>query len=570
VIGAHHPAELPASGHRESRLLGVATDQLAGFEAGVLAIRWGTLSVGLSLAALSAGSDGRTLAWCAVVVAYALWRSIRPLRYLDDRRSVVPVLVEVGVHVAAVIGTGYWDSPLILSLATAVAVAGLASGFNRALVVSVGTIVAVSVPSLIFEDLLRQGGAQFALVLVLVAGVAGYARRVLGEADRQRTFALDRMGRLTDANELLVSLHGVAQTLPATFDLDEALDSTLARLRDHLDGETFAVLLADDTDRSWLAARQVNSLLPARLAAGALPRVLQHAVSIDRIAVVDDLDLAGLVGVGVGSGSGLYSVLRSRDAVIGMVAVEHPDVTHFTGRHQRLLAGIVEPAALAIDNARWFARLRTLGAEEERTRIARSLHDRVGGSLAYVGIELDRILRLVQRGQAADEALTELRTAVRGIVGEVRETLHDLRVDVSDDSDLPSVMEQHLHRVGQRTGMAVVFHDGGVARLPLPQERAMLRIAQEAVAGIERRQPRPPSLSVWWRCDGYAAVLEVLDDGLVRSLGADVLDGGILGLRERADSIGATVDVGVGARGGTRLRCALGDTSALSDVTAGA
>ncbi len=570
MIGAHHPAELPASGHRESRLLGVATDQLAGFEAGVLAIRWGTLSVGLSLAALSAGSDGRTLAWCAVVVAYALWRSIRPLRYLDDRRSVVPVLVEVGVHVAAVIGTGYWDSPLILSLATAVAVAGLASGFNRALVVSVGTIVAVSVPSLIFEDLLRQGGAQFALVLVLVAGVAGYARRVLGEADRQRTFALDRMGRLTDANELLVSLHGVAQTLPATFDLDEALDSTLARLRDHLDGETFAVLLADDTDRSWLAARQVNSLLPARLAAGALPRVLQHAVSIDRIAVVDDLDLAGLVGVGVGSGSGLYSVLRSRDAVIGMVAVEHPDVTHFTGRHQRLLAGIVEPAALAIDNARWFARLRTLGAEEERTRIARSLHDRVGGSLAYVGIELDRILRLVQRGQAADEALTELRTAVRGIVGEVRETLHDLRVDVSDDSDLPSVMEQHLHRVGQRTGMAVVFHDGGVARLPLPQERAMLRIAQEAVAGIERRQPRPPSLSVWWRCDGYAAVLEVLDDGLVRSLGADVLDGGILGLRERADSIGATVDVGVGARGGTRLRCALGDTSALSDVTAGA
>lgn len=541
----------------------MATDQLAGFEAGVLAIRWGTLSVGLSLAALSAGSDGRTAIWCAVVVAYALWRSIRPLRYVDDRHGLVPVLVEVGVHVAAVIGTGYWDSPLILSLATAVAVAGLASGFTRALVVSVGTIVAVSVPSLIFEDLLRQGGAQFAFVLVLVAVVAGYARRVLGEADRQRTSALDRMGRLADANELLVSLHGVAQTLPATFDLDEALDSTLDGLRDHLDGRTFAVLLADDTDRSWLAARQVSSLLPARLVADELPRVLQRALSFDRMVVLDDLDMAGLVGVGVGSGSGLYSVLRGRDAVIGMVAVEHPDVGHFTSRHQRLLAGIVEPAALAIDNARWFARLRTLGAEEERTRIARSLHDRVGGSLAYVGIELDRILRLVRRGQAADEALTELRGAVRGIVGEVRETLHDLRVDVSEDSGLPSVMEQHLHRVGQRTGMAVAFHDGGVARLPLPQERAMLRIAQEAVAGIERRQPRPPSVSIWWRCDGYAAVLEVVDDGLVRTVGHDGREGGIADLRERADSIGATIEAGVGARGGSRVRCALGDTSSL-------
>ena len=50
--------------------------------------------------------------------------------------------------------------------------------------------------------------------------------------------------------------------------------------------------------------------------------------------------------------------------------------------------------ALSIDNARWFARLRTLGAEAERARIARELHDRVAQSLAYVAFELERMQSL--------------------------------------------------------------------------------------------------------------------------------------------------------------------------------
>ena len=55
--------------------------------------------------------------------------------------------------------------------------------------------------------------------------------------------------------------------------------------------------------------------------------------------------------------------------------------------------------ALAIDNARWFGRLRTVGADEERTRIARDLHDRIGQSLAYLAFELDRIVTTEGRGR---------------------------------------------------------------------------------------------------------------------------------------------------------------------------
>ena len=78
---------------------------------------------------------------------------------------------------------------------------------------------------------------------------------------------------------------------------------------------------------------------------------------------------------------------------------------HFDRRDVELLSGYVEPAALAIDNARWFSRLRTVGAEEERNRLARDLHDRIGQSLAYLAFELDRLIRANERG---DDVAPEL------------------------------------------------------------------------------------------------------------------------------------------------------------------
>ena len=159
---------------------------------------------------------------------------------------------------------------------------------------------------------------------------------------------------------------------------------------------------------------------------------------------------------------------------------------HFTQRDVELLSGFVEPAALAIDNARWFARLRTVGADEERTRIARDLHDRIGQSLAYLAFELDRIVDSDEQGDALGPALDQLRNDVRGVIGEVRDTLYDLRTDVSDEQDLAAVLEAFADRVAERSGLVIEVHCDQDARLPLLQEREMWRIAQEALTNVER------------------------------------------------------------------------------------
>ena len=111
---------------------------------------------------------------------------------------------------------------------------------------------------------------------------------------------------------------------------------------------------------------------------------------------------------------------------------------------QDLLESLSSLLALSIDNARWFGRLRTLGAEAERARIARELHDRVAQSLAYVAFELERMQ--VIPGDKVGE-IADLRVVVRDIVRELRETIYQLRANVSEVDDIEMVAGGYLEAV---------------------------------------------------------------------------------------------------------------------------
>ncbi len=497
--------------------------------------------------------------WCVVVVAYAGFRTLRPLRASDVTSPVLPIVAEVALHVAAVVSTGFWDSPFVFCLITAIIVAGFSRGFVFALEVVVVTVLAVGLPDWLRSEHELRIGAQWASEYVLVALVAGYARRISGEADRQQSLALDRLGRLADANALLFSLHRVAQTLPASLDLDEALDSTMVRLRDLFDFAAAAVLLFDETDHGWVTARREGTRLQPRFTPDDLPPALATAVEERRTVSETNLLSTGGPGLAPRMYSGIYAPLLARGSVIGLVSIEHPDPHHFSPRDVELLNGFAEPAALALDNARWFARLRTVGAEEERTRIARDLHDRIGQSLAYLAFEVDRIVKTAGRGEPVDSSLEQLRGDIRDVIRDVRDTLYDLRTDVSEAQDMVTVLDLYLQRVRDRTGLDIVLRSSETGRLPLLQERELFRIAQEALANVEKHA-NATHVTLTWQCDGHEALLEIADDGKGFPMGrAGRLDSyGIIGMRERAASIGATLDIESSPGVGTRVRCLVG------------
>ncbi len=536
-------------------------DRVAEFRPAVLAIRAGTTIISMALAAPAfVDRDWTVIAWCAVIAVYNIFRLVVPVRYVStDTPSLLRILGEVALHVLAVVATGHWDSPLVFALITAVMVAGFARGFAFAIRVGVVSALAVSIPALAggtsdSGEELRQA-VQWTGELILVALLAGYARRVTGEVDRRHNLALDRLGRLADANMLLHSLHRVTQTLPASLDVDDVLDTTMGRLRDLFDYDGATLMLLDETDHMWVVARWDGPRPAPTYTTDKLPAMAVQSLDT-RLPVMTGNIVPDRPGISVEMNSGLYAPLLARQNVMGLVALEHHDNHHFTMRDQELLHGFVEPAALAIDNARWFARLRTVGADEERTRIARDLHDRIGQSLAYLAFELDRIVKSNAKGDDITKQLERLRTDVRGVIGEVRDTLYDLRTDVTDDQDMSEVMGEFLDRVRDRSAIEIRFDAQSTGRLPLLQERELWRVAQEAVTNVERHS-RATKLAVTWRSDGYRAVLIVSDDGVGFPAGkVGRLDSyGIIGMRERAASIGASLDIASEVGTGTTIRC---------------
>ena len=538
-----------------------ASDDVGLFRPAIFVVRSATTAISAALAfeGMADGDLAITIGF-VLVVADSVFRLIQPVRYTDDVASLVRVLAEVVLHVTVVVATGYWESPFGFALLTAVIVAGFARGFGFALRIGAASALAVTAPMLLLNEIDRDLillAVQWSVELFLVALIAGYARRITGEVDRRHHLALDRLGRLADANLLLHSLHRVAQTLPASLDIEEVLDSTQGRLTDLFDYDGATIFLLDETDESWLVVRWDGPRPAPSYRTDELPAALRDAVRSREPVLIDRLS-PERPGVAVEMASGIYAPLSARNSVVGLVALESQALHNFKLRDLELISGFVEPAALAIDNARWFSRLRTVGADEERTRIARDLHDRIGQSLAYLAFELDRIVKTDAKGDPVTKQLERLRSDVRGVIGEVRDTLYDLRTDVTDEHDVAEVLTGFLERVEARSPLTIRFNSSVTGRLPLMQERELWRVAQEAIANVERHS-QAQNLVVTWRSDGARAVLIVADDGagFADGRGGRMDSYGIIGMRERAASIGATLEIGSEPGRGTTVRCEL-------------
>ncbi|MDP9387273.1 MAG: GAF domain-containing sensor histidine kinase [Actinomycetota bacterium] len=526
------------------------------FTALITAVRWATTTAALLLLSTDGGPERAEVAGAAVL-AYALWRTVHPIRVSGGRRHIVTAtLVEAAVMVTTVVATGYWSSPYALGLFTAVMVAGFAGGRHLAVPVAVATLIAVAVP----YHALNVGASerlsvQWAGELILLAIVASYARRLTMQATSEKSGFLRRLHQLSQANALLLQLHQMAETLPTSVDLNETVESARTRLRELFDPDAMVVLLRDDSGR-WSPAFSSAPDLWRDLIDDELPPTLRSVVEGLGPRLLT-FGAGEQVGLAPGVSSGIYASLYARRRLIGLIAVERSRSPDFDENHVSVMEAFAQQLAVALDNARWFMRIGTLAAEQERSRIARDLHDRVGQSLALVGFELDRGVR---NSHDADSAalLTDLRQKIGSVVAELRETLYDLRSDVSEERDLVSILTEFLARVRERSGIGVEFTHETTRRLPLQVEREVWRIAQEAVTNAERHSGAS-SLSVSWTSTAANALLVVSDDGSGVNVGAfrRADSYGLVGMQERADAIGATLTITSPADTGTAVRLEL-------------
>ncbi|HEY7625617.1 MAG TPA: histidine kinase [Ilumatobacteraceae bacterium] len=490
----------------------------------------------------------------AIVSVYAIVTCLRPVPYRDDSRVRLRIVGEQAIHLIVVLATGAWASPFALCLIPSGMLAGFAAGgfFSAQLAIAaIAAVTAKDVDAIGFVDGMRDGLLWTGL-LGLVAFTSGLTHRAGLEAARQQQLALDRVSRLAEANSLLFSLQRVAQTLPASLDLDDVLDSTVQRLQAMVRHDAVSVFLVNATDRAVEPIRAIGFTPPPSFQLDRLPEGLRAAMDSPRTVRIDDLSFRG--GVSASARSGLYAALRARGALVGLIAVEADQTDSFGQQQAEIVHGLTEPFGIAIDNARMFGRIRTLAADEERSRIARDLHDHIGSSLAMIGYEIDRAQSIASDGGEIVPVLEDLRKQVTAVVSDVRDTLFDLRTEVTDTYDLAAIVRDFLTRVQQRTGI-ITDHDVQIAgRLPLIQEREMWQIAREAITNVERHS-QAKHLTVTVNETSTSASISVRDDGVGLGLHTSRADSyGIIGMRERAARIGAELSIRPSVRGGTEIQ----------------
>lgn len=152
--------------------------------------------------------------------------------------------------------------------------------------------------------------------------------------------------------------------------------------------------------------------------------------------------------------------------------------------------------------------------EEERSRIARELHDSISQILVGVRYALELARRRLNTGDArVGESLGSGIEHLNGAIQEVRRISHDLRPGVLDDLGLGPALQALTENFAKRTGIAVEF-ETVVFRNRLDQDAkiALYRIAQEALTNIERHSGAT-RVALLVRGTTAGAVLRIEDNG---------------------------------------------------------
>ncbi|MGW5059851.1 sensor histidine kinase [Streptomyces sp. NPDC004096] len=181
----------------------------------------------------------------------------------------------------------------------------------------------------------------------------------------------------------------------------------------------------------------------------------------------------------------------------------------------------------------------------ERTRIARDIHDVLAHSLSAQLVHLEAARLLIESGAERDKILERV-VAARGMaregLAETRQALSALRGEMSP-------LEDFLSELVATADRADVTVSGERTPLPAEASQAVRRVAQEAMTNVRKHAPGA-KVHIRLEYAEHQVMLDVRDSGgspgELTGTGAGY---GLLGMRERAELLGGSLEAGPGEEG---------------------
>jgi nitrate/nitrite-specific signal transduction histidine kinase len=395
--------------------------------------------------------------------------------------------------------------------------------------------------------------------------VALFAYGVFAVVTRLEQQIVAKNAELEQRNEELAALLAVGRAASSSLERPELLAEALAAILEFTRADGAEVWLRDGDELTLAAHRGVAEEAFAERTRMRAGEGLPGATVERREPLVVDLasdpraERDALRDAGVRSYCGLP--LRHRGETVGVLGVAALEPGQLgSAAELRLLEGIAERLATAIENAQLHERVLDGAVVEERMRLARELHDGLAQVLGYINMQTNAIDRLLESGDtpAARAELARLDEVARDVYRDVREEILGLRVSLPRQGVVPA-LRRYLEEYEPMTTTALLLEveDGVESReLPPPAEIQLIRIVQEAISNV-RKHSGAASATVRIASNGEGVTVEVVDDGRgfdpERSEPTGWPRFGLRTMRERAQAIGGHFELSSHPGDGTRV-----------------
>ena len=256
--------------------------------------------------------------------------------------------------------------------------------------------------------------------------------------------------------------------------------------------------------------------------------------------------------------------VRDGDQVLGIIFAANKtsaaaEKHGFTERDLQILSLFAAHAAIALTNARLYERSRDLSVMQERSRLARELHDAVTQKLFSIRAHARAAAVLAAREPCAPDRV-KAEIEVVGALGaeahaELRAVIDGLAPPDLQDGGLAESLRRYAVLAGRAHGIPVTFTAAELPALSPRTEAALYRVAQEALHNALRHS-RAGTIGVRLARTARRVTLEVGDDGHGFTPEAPSGGVGLASMRQRAANVGGTLSIRSGASG-TLVRMAV-------------
>lgn len=409
---------------------------------------------------------------------------------------------------------------------------------------------------------------------LLVSGYSAYRIRIQRmEAQHQEleNQVKERTDEINQRRKELEALYQADENLYRHLDLEQVLLALIDTALHLLNADKGSVLCWD-AQKENLVIRAARNFQSQTIANTRIPRGKGKAGKVAQsgvTAIVEDSTQDASVTQAIVQAENIRAFIqvpiKVENEVFGVFSADYTSPRSFEEDEIRLLLALAQRAGIAIQNARLYEQSHQLAALEERSRLARELHDAVTQTLFSASLVAEALPAAWEKDpQEGRGLLQELRGLSRGALAEMRTLLLELRPAALLDTRLDDLLRQLGEAASGRAGIPVPVQIEGEtelhqAALPPDVHIALYRITQEALNNVVKHaRAHQAMVRLSYRPENQTEPLHILlsisDDG--RGFDPAQLPHNRLGLgimQERAQAIGGALTLESQPGQGTRV-----------------